>query len=105
MGSIRPDTTKEQIAELIGQYANPISIVYSPEKRRAFIVVATRDGCVRANENLQGAYLNGGRIKVRSSWLDWKWRTRTRERERVCVCVFCICVFVDVLYYARVCAS
>jgi len=65
VGNLAPETTEEQLKELISQYGEVGELFFNGEKHFAFLRMATRSEAERAKRELDGQMSNGRPLKVR----------------------------------------
>lgn len=65
VGNLTPDTTEEQLKELMSQFGEVGEMFYNPEKNFGFLRLSTRADAEKAKRELDGKMRNGRAMKVR----------------------------------------
>ncbi len=65
IGNLTPDTTEEQLKELMSQYGEAGEMFFNGEKHFAFLRMGTRAEAEKAKRELDGQTRNGRALKVR----------------------------------------
>lgn len=65
IGNLTPETTEEQLKELMSQYGEVGEVFFNTEKHFAFLRLSSRAEAERAKRELDGQMRNGRALKVR----------------------------------------